>query len=90
MPLLVETNSHFFVDKVLVIDCPFALQISRVKQRDTLDEAQIIAIIKSQVSREIRLAAADHIIENTKTVLELAPHVKTLHNSYLLLSSTLG
>jgi dephospho-CoA kinase len=88
LPLLVETNSHSWVDKVLVVDCPFSVQMKRVKQRDTLNEAQIIAIINTQASREERLAVADDIIDNTKTVLELAQQVKKRHTSYLLLSQT--
>ncbi len=73
-----------------MIDCPVSLQITRVKQRDTVAESQIMAIINSQVSRFTRRAVADDIIDNSQTVLELAPQVKTLHNSYLLLSPTLG
>ncbi len=88
IPLLIETQHTDFIDKILVIDCPVSQQIARVKQRDTVPESQILSIINSQVSRPHRLAAADDIIDNTKTILELAPQVKTLHNSYLLFSST--
>lgn len=88
IPLLIETAKTGLVDRILVVDCPVALQITRVKQRDQLSETQIQTIINTQASRADRLAAADDIIENSKTTLQLAQQVKKLHNLYLLLSST--
>lgn len=86
IPLLIETAKTGFVDRILVIDCPIELQITRVQQRDKLTEVQINSIISSQVSRTERLAVADDVIDNTKTALQLAQQVKKLHNLYLSLS----
>ena len=83
IPLLLETKMTDFVDRVLVVDCPVALQISRVKTRDTLDSAFIEEIIFTQVTREQRLSAADDIIDNTYSTQQLAAQVKKLHNSYM-------
>jgi dephospho-CoA kinase len=83
IPLLFETGMCDFVDRVLVIDCPEDLQITRVKQRDNLTEERIKTIIASQVSREFRLANADEVLDNsTNNRNELAQQVETLHNSY--------
>ena len=88
IPLLLETKMQSFVDRILVIDCPFEQQINRVKNRDRLSVQRIQSIISTQVSREQRLSAADDIIDNSSsTPQQLAEQVKKLHNSYLLLSS---
>lgn len=87
IPLLIETQKVALVERVLVVDCPVAMQIERVKQRSQLSDAQIHAIIAAQASRAERLASADDIIDNSKSVTHLAEQVKKLHNFYLLLSS---
>lgn len=85
IPLLMETKMTDFVDRILVVDCPLETQIDRVKQRDQLSTELINSIISSQVSRQYRLSHADDIINNTKSLSQLAEQVKKLHNQYLLL-----
>ncbi len=87
IPLLFETHQTDFVDRVLVIDCPVELQIKRVVERDHLTVERVQSIIDSQVSRAIRTAQADDIIDNTKTDTELAMQIEKLHNLYLSLST---
>jgi dephospho-CoA kinase len=87
IPLLFETNKVDFVDRVLVIDCPVDIQISRVVKRDKLTVERVQSIIDSQVSREYRTAHADDRLDNTKTDTELAQQVEKLHNLYLSLST---
>ena len=87
IPLLLETNMSPFVDRILVVDCPVETQIERVKERNQLSKAQVMAIIDSQVSRKYRLKYANDIIDNTKSISALADQVKKLHNQYLLLSN---
>jgi dephospho-CoA kinase len=86
VPLLIETGQHKDVDRVLVVDCPEALQMERVKKRDSASASQITAIMASQVSREQRLAEADDIIENRGSLEELNASVSSLHQQYLELS----
>lgn len=86
IPLLFETQMTDFVDRIVVIDCPLATQIERVKKRDQLTEDRIMSIIDSQVSREYRKARANDIIENGSTLSNLAVQVKKLHNLYNSLS----
>ena len=88
VPLLVETPGHRSrVGRVLVVDCPVELQISRVRQRSGLPEAEIRRIISTQASREARLAAADDVIDNSGTVAALQQQVGKLHQSYLNLAA---
>ncbi len=88
VPLLFETQKKQAFDRILVVDCPVATQILRVTTRDRISNEQALAIINSQIDRQERLAAADDIIDNSTTPAQLAEHVKSLHNLYLLLAST--
>ena len=88
VPLLIESPEHRArVGRVLVVDCPEALQISRVRQRSELPEAEIRRIISSQVQRDRRLAAADDVIDNSGPVSALQQQVRKLHEGYLRLAA---
>ena len=87
VPLLVESPGHRKrVGRVLVVDCPEALQISRVRQRSGLPEAQVLRIIASQIQREKRLAAADDVIDNSGSIAALHQRVRERHEKYLALA----
>jgi len=88
VPLLVESPDHRArVGRVLVVDCPEELQLSRVRQRSGLPDAEIRRIISTQAPREARLAAADDVIDNSGTVSALQQRVRELHQSYLKLAA---
>lgn len=87
IPLLVETGSYRDVlDRVLVVDCPEALQIERVIARSGLSRGEVEAILAAQASRAARLAAADDVIENIGSTDDLQAAVAALHARYLALS----
>ncbi|BCX87885.1 dephospho-CoA kinase [Methylomarinovum tepidoasis] len=88
IPLLVETGAWGRVDRVLVVDCPEALQIERVRRRDGWDEALIRRVLASQAGRLERLAVADDVIVNDRDLAHLARQVAELHRLYLRLSGT--
>ena len=85
-PLLVEMKQDSQVNKVIVIDVPVATQIERYLARDGGTEELAKSIIETQTSREVRLNAADYVIENTGTLDELEEKVKNLHNTLMKLS----
>ncbi len=87
IPLLVETDARSQVDRVLVVDCPEALQIRRVRQRSGWDEDLIRRVLASQAGRRERLAAADDVIVNDRDLAYLARQVAELHRLYLRLSA---
>ena len=88
VPLLIESPDYRQrVQRVLVVDCPEALQAERVRARSGLSSEQVTAIIKSQVSREKRLGAADDVIDNSGPIDALQQQVKTLHEKYLALAA---
>ena len=69
------------------MDCPEAIQITRVRQRSGLPEEEIRRIIASQVQREKRLAAADDVIDNSGPVSALQQQARKLHETYLKLAA---
>lgn len=87
VPLLVEVHySINFLDRALVVDIPISLQIQRTKMRDRLSDKQIELILKSQSSREERLAMANDVILNDKKLSTLKEAVFRLHSTYLKLA----
>lgn len=87
VPLLVESGSwRARVDRILVIDCPEALQVARVMQRNAMREADVRAIMAAQASRATRLAAADDVIVNDGDATQLVSHVAHLHALYCSLA----
>ncbi len=84
VPLLVETGTYGdLVDRVLVVDCDEAGQMTRILRRDGMDRPQAAAIIATQASRGRRLAAADDVLDNNGDLANLADQVERLHASYL-------
>ena len=83
VPLLVESGKwKERVTRVLVVDCPEALQVERVIARNNLPEAQVRAIMAAQATRAARLAAADDVIVNDAGIAQLTPQVERLHAIY--------
>ena len=80
------TGRSPMINKMLVIDVPEALQISRVTARDNNSIEQIKAIIKTQPSRQKRLGWADDIITNDGSLENLRPEVEHLNHKYLILA----
>ena len=91
VPLLVESGKwRARVDRILVVDCPEALQVTRVMQRSAMRDDQVRAIMAAQVSRATRLAAADDVIVNDADSAALPPQVARLHAMYCQLASAHG
>lgn len=82
IPLLAESGSGEDVDRVLVVDCPVELQVSRLLARDAENEQQARAMIAAQATREQRLALADDVIVNDGDFTTLESQVEALHAKY--------
>ena len=88
VPLLVESGTYRErCDRIVAVDCPEGLQISRVMARNGLAEAEVRAIMATQASRDERLAVADDVITNDHDLANLEKQVGELHRKYLQLSS---
>jgi dephospho-CoA kinase len=82
-PLLVEAGQNALTQRVLVVDVPEELQLSRTMSRDSNSADQVRAIMASQASREQRLGYADDVIVNDSSLEALQQKVEELHQSYL-------
>lgn len=86
IPLLVEAGqARNRVERVLVVDCPEAVQVARVTRRSGLPPQEVEAIIRAQASRAQRLQAADDVIDNGGDESRLDRQVQPLHQRYLSL-----
>ena len=84
VPLLVESPDYRKrVDRVLVVDCPEPVQVERVRARSGLSADEVRAIMRGQVSRAERLAAADDVLDNGGARDALRKQVADLHQKYL-------
>lgn len=83
-PLLLETDQHELVDRIIVIDVPKAVQLERTMARDTNSREQVERIIAAQMSREDRLARADEVIDNDRPLDDVTRQVRELHERLLV------
>ncbi len=87
VPLLVETSFGELVDRILVVDCPEALQLERLMRRDAIPKPEALAMIKAQVDRATRLKAAHDVIDNSGTTEGTRRQVELTHRRYLDLAA---
>ena len=88
VPLLTESGQwKNRVDRVLVVDCPESLQLSRVMQRNQLSADAVRAIMATQATRAARLAIADDVIVNDDATVAVNDAVLRLHELYLTLAA---
>ena len=85
-PLLIESGQALLCQRILVVDVPESLQLSRTMLRDNNSETQVKAIICAQISRAQRLKQADDVICNDQTLSNLDRQVERLHQQYLSLA----
>ncbi len=87
IPLLAETKPNPIIQRVLVVDSPEDLQITRAMKRDHISAEHVRHIMQSQASREKRLNVADDVIINDSDVEHLQQQVLALHKKYLALAN---
>ena len=83
VPLIVETNSVEFYDKIIVIDCETKLQLERASNRDNQSKENIADIMQNQASRKERLEIADFVILNNSDLENLRGSVIKIHQKLL-------
>lgn len=82
IPLLIESGLGSRVDRVLVVDCPEALQMERLRRRDGSSETEARAMLAAQSNRDTRLAVADDVIVNDGDLGALERQVRMLDARY--------
>ena len=83
VPLIYETQSSNFYEKIIVIDCDEQEQIERASKRDGKSKENILSIIKTQASRNERNSIADFIILNDSSIEDLRLKVIQIHQNLL-------
>ncbi len=90
IPLLAEgggRDAYPWLDRILVIDVPVAVQHARLLLRDGIDAALADRMIAAQATRRQRLAIADDVIVNDGTLAALDGHVEALDRRYRVLAA---
>ena len=87
VPLLLETGFAELVERILVVDCPEAQQLERLRRRDDIDEVEARAMLAAQIDRQSRLARADDVIDNSGSLEATRSQVEMLHQHYQRLGS---
>jgi len=62
-PLLTVASDHNFA-AVVVVDVPIEIAVQRLVQQRGMDEADVRARIAKQLTRDERIAVADHVVDN--------------------------
>lgn len=86
IPLMVENQLQTMANRVLVVDVDEQIQIERTMKRDDVSEQQARSILKSQATRQARLAIADDVIKNHSQNGKLLSQITDLHQKYLAMS----
>jgi dephospho-CoA kinase len=88
VPLLYETHGYAArVARVLVVDCPEALQVERTAARSGLAPDEVRAIMAAQWPRWRRLQMADDVVWNGGDPAAIGPQCETLHRRYAALAT---
>ncbi|WP_138437245.1 dephospho-CoA kinase [Marinobacter shengliensis] len=82
-PLLLETDQHELVDRIVVVDVPEDIQIERTMARDDNSQAQVERIMAAQMARDERRSRADAVIDNNCPLQDVERQVCELHNRFL-------
>ena len=91
VPLLAESGgrkAYPWLQRILVIDVPEAMQLQRLLQRDGIDENLARRMMSVQASRQQRLAIADDVVANDGPIAQLDAHVAALDRLYRTLAAS--
>ncbi|VAW34562.1 Dephospho-CoA kinase [hydrothermal vent metagenome] len=86
IPLLCESSEYNWLDRILVVDVAAEIQLQRLQKRDSITKKLANKMLQSQCSRKQRLAIADDVINNERSLIDLQKQVERLHHLYTLIS----
>jgi dephospho-CoA kinase len=83
IPLLAEAgHAYAWLDRVLVVDVPRAIQLERLMQRDGMTASHAERALAAQATRAQRLALADDVVDNSAAAASLDGAIEKLHAAY--------
>jgi dephospho-CoA kinase len=80
--LLFESGSYKDMDAIITVDAPLEIRLKRASIRDQKSEEEIKGRIKNQYPNEIKVNAADFVINNDG-ITPILPQVIQLHNLWI-------
>lgn len=86
IPLLIESGSYRFLNRILVVEASQDQQIARLMIRDGASSDMTQKILSYQATPEARLTQAHEVIHNHGNLDELKEQVDKLHQFYLKLA----
>ncbi len=87
IPLLFEHHLESMVNRILVVDIEYELQLKRLINRDNISKELAENMISRQVDRNTRIQKADDLIKSDDSPLDKKLNVVLkLHNEYLKLA----
>lgn len=84
IPLLVESGQGAAFHLVLVVDAPDEVRVRRMMEYRQMSEQEANARMAAQATREVRLAAADVVLDNSGHREALLKHVERLWEDRLI------
>lgn len=87
VPLLLESGLDRRMNRILVVDCPEKLQLSRLMTRDGESAVHAKQLLAAQLSRTDRLARADDVVDNSGSLVDARRRVTELDTVYRKLAS---
>ena len=85
--LLIESENHKNMDKVIVINADENIRIQRILSRGKWNHKEIVARLKNQMPNEEKIKYADFVLENSKDKRHLKEQVKKIYTNLCLLAS---
>jgi len=76
--LMVETGGYKMYDRLIVVTCDPALQITRLMSRDRLSDKEARARMNSQMAIEEKLKVADYTIDTSGTLRQTRDQVEAI------------
>lgn len=83
MPLLVETGQRGLVDRVIVVDVPVEEQLRRAVELRGMDPQDVRRRIEAQATRQDRLALADLVVDNSRSLAATQAQVERIWRELL-------
>lgn len=87
IPLLKSKRDFPYINRVLLIDVDYNIQVDRIIQRDHCSFEQAEAVIKNHPPIDEKRKLADDIVHNNGTKDELFVQLETLHATYCKLAA---
>ncbi|MDH6532959.1 dephospho-CoA kinase [Aurantimicrobium minutum] len=80
VPLLVEANSRYSFDAIVVASAPESIRVERLMEHRGMLESEALSRIQSQAPEEERLKIANHVIDTSGNINHTYAQVDALWN----------